>query len=140
MIENAATLCAGLFAGAAVYISLVEHRARLQAGPAVALAQFRAGFPRARAVQGSLAIAGGASALLAWFGGSGGVWLVIALLLFGVVGFTLVVIAPVYTALCAPSLSADSPEASALLVRWGHLHHVRSAAGLAAFSVALAAL
>lgn len=137
-VEQVATLSAGLFAGAATYISVVEHWARLAAGPAVALAQFRPGFPRARALQGSLASLGGACAAFAWLGGSGGGWLVVALLLFGIVGFTLLVIAPVYGALVSPALAAESPDAARLLARWGRLHAVRTLAGLLAFTIAVA--
>jgi len=140
MFAFLATLCAGLFAGAAGYISLVEHWARLQAGPSVALAQFRPGFPRARGIQASLAVIGGGSALISWLAGGGASWLVVALLLFGIVGFTLVSIRPVYNALLAPSLRAESPAARELLVRWGRLHNVRSALGLLAFLMALRSL
>jgi hypothetical protein len=135
-----AALCAGLFAGAAGYVSLVEHRARLHAGPVVALAQFRPGFPRARALQGSLASAGGLFASLAWLEAAGAAWLLVAALLLGSVGFTLVAVTPVYTRLLEPSLAPESSEAAELLERWGRLHHVRSALGLAAFLCALAAL
>ena len=140
MFAFLAALCAGLFAGAAGYISLVEHWARLQAGPSVALAQFRPGFRRARGIQASLAVIGGGSALISWLAGGGASWLVVALLLFGIVGFTLVSIRPVYNALLAPSLRAESPAARELLVRWGTLHHIRSALGLLAFLMALGSL
>jgi hypothetical protein len=135
-----ATGCAGLFAGAALYISLVEHWSRLRAGPAVALAEFRPGFPRARAIQASLAVLGGSSALTAWRDGAGSEWLAVAVLLFGIVGFTLIAVLPVYRRLLDPALHPDAPEASALLVRWGRLHAARSVAGLAAFAAALAGL
>ena len=140
MFEYLAVLCAGLFAGAAGYISLVEHWARIQAGAAVALAQFRPGFPRARAIQASFAVGGGAFASLACLSGGGASWLLVALLLFGIVAFTLVRITPVYNRLLDPSLTPDSPETSKLLAQWGRLHHVRSVAGLLAFVLALGAL
>jgi len=138
MFASLAILCAGLFSGAAGYISLVEHWARLHAGPAVALAQFRPGFPRARALQSSLALVGALSAVATWITGGGTSWLVVALLLAGVVIFTLVWITPLYQALLDPALAADDPAATALLKRWGRLHHARSLAGLAALLVALA--
>ena len=137
MLAFLATLCAGLFAGAAGYVSVVEHWARLDAGPAVALAQFRAGFPRARAMQASLALGGGVSAILAWLAGDGSSWLLVALLLFGIVGFTLRRITPVYERLLDPRLTADAAEASDLLQRWWYLHHVRTVMGALAFVVAL---
>jgi hypothetical protein len=140
VFEYLAVLCAGLFAGAAGYISLVEHWARIQAGAAVALAQFRPGFPRARAIQASFAVGGGAFASLACLSGSGASWLLVALLLFGIVVFTLVRITPVYNRLLDPALTSDSPETSRLLAQWGRLHHVRSVAGLLAFVLALGAL
>jgi len=140
MFEILATLCAGLFAGAAGYISLVEHWARIKAGPAVALAQFRPGFPRARGIQASLALVGGVCGSIAWFAGAGFSWLLVALLLFAIVGFTLVRITPVYTRLLDPSLTSESTGVSALLEQWGCLHHVRSILGLVAFLIALAAL
>jgi hypothetical protein len=140
MFAFLAALCAGLFAGAAGYISLVEHWARLQAGPSVALAQFRPGFPRAAGIQASMAVVGGISALMSWLAGGGASWLLVALILFGIVGFTLVSIRSVYNALLAPSLTAESPVARELLVRWGTLHQIRSARGLLAFLIALASL
>jgi hypothetical protein len=67
-------------------------------------------------------------------------WLLVALLLFGIVGFTLVSIRPVYNALLSPSLTAESPAARELLVRWDTLHQIRSALGLLAFLMALGSL
>jgi len=138
--ELIATLVCGLFAGAAGYISLVEHWARLQAGPAVALAQFRPGFPRARGIQATLALLAVASSTLAFFSGAGGAWLVVTALMSGVVAFTLVTITPLYNRLLEPTLTAASPDTIPTLQRWGVLHHFRSAAGLLAFLVALALL
>ena len=135
-----ATLCAGLFAGAAGYISLVEHWARLQAGPAVALAQFRPGFPRARTIQASLATTGGILAMVAGWLGAGTSWFVVGGLLLAVVVFTLVRITPVYSQLLDPALTPDSPKATVLLEYWGQLHLVRSVLGHAAFCTALAGL
>ncbi len=140
LVALLATLCAGLFAGAAGYISLVEHWARLQAGPAVSLAQFRPGFPRARAIQATLAMSGGILATIAWLTGAALSWLVVAGLLFAIVAFTLVRITPVYNQLLDPSLTPESPNVSVLLEHWGRLHLVRSILGLVAFCVALAAL
>ncbi|MCX5737086.1 MAG: DUF1772 domain-containing protein [Proteobacteria bacterium] len=67
-------------------------------------------------------------------------WLLVALLLFVIVGFTLIRITPVYTRLLDPSLTPESTAVSALLEQWGRLHHVRSILGLVAFIIALAAL
>ncbi len=53
--ERIATLSSGLFTGASVYINLVEHPARMQAGTQVALAEFAPSYHRATVTQVSLA-------------------------------------------------------------------------------------
>jgi hypothetical protein len=136
--EVVATLAAGCFTGAALYIGLVEQPAREACPLPVALAEFRAGFSRARALQATLAVSGAATALSAWGAGRGPRWLVVALALGAVVAVTLVVITPVYRRLLDPALAADSPEARTLLVRWGRLHLVRVGLGLVAFAAAVA--
>lgn len=133
-------LCAGLFTGAAAYVSLVAHPARLEAGTGVGLREFRPSFPRARRLQASLALLGAASGAGAWWGGEGGAFLVVAMLLFTNVAFTFAVITPVYERLLDPGLAPGSPEARPLMERWGRLHHVRSALGLAAFAMGLLGL
>jgi hypothetical protein len=121
-----ATLCAGLFAGAAIYITAVEHPARLSCGPEVALREFAPSYHRATFMQASLAIAGCATGLWsAWMRVDA--WLVIAALLLGsVVPFTLFVILPTNNQLLDPTLEPASPKATGLLIRWGRLHLVRS--------------
>ena len=52
-----AAACAGLFAGAAIYINAVEHPARLGCGNEVALREFGPSYRRATVMQGSLAVA-----------------------------------------------------------------------------------
>src|ERR687897_2552097 len=66
LAELIATLSSGLFAGAAIYINLVEHPARLQTGIRPALTQFAPSYKRATVTQVSLAVAGFFSGLLAW--------------------------------------------------------------------------
>jgi hypothetical protein len=55
-LEFAATLTTAIFAGASLYISLVEHPARMECGTAVAAAEFRPSYRRATIMQASLAI------------------------------------------------------------------------------------
>ena len=140
LAELVATFCAGLFAGGALYISGVEHPARLSLASGVSLPQFRRGFLRARGLQASLALLGAASAGAAWASGGGRGWLVVAALLIAIVAFTLGVVTPVYGALLDPELRADAPETRGLLTRWGRLHIVRTGLGAAAFATALASL
>jgi hypothetical protein len=51
-----ATVATGLFAGAALYVTLVEHPARLACGTAIAVAQFRPRHRRGAALQAPLAV------------------------------------------------------------------------------------
>jgi hypothetical protein len=134
-----ATLCAGLFAGAAVYITLVEHPARVECGSALAVREFAPSYRRAAVMQGALAVLGSLSAVGASLAGLGWSWVVAGALLGAVVPFTLLVIFPTNEKLLAPSLDAGSQAAVDLLTRWGRLHAVRSGLGVLALLVMLAA-
>lgn len=132
-----ATLCAGLFAGAAIYISLVEHPARLSCGSQLAVREFGPSYRRGAVMQASLAVVGTLAGLLAAWRQQSPPLLVGSLLLAAVVPFTLVVILPTNKQLLDPALDARSEHAGALLDRWGHLHAARSGAGFLAFLVFL---
>jgi uncharacterized membrane protein len=131
--ELLALLCTGLFAGAAVYVTLVEHPARLKCGTALAIAEFRPSYRRAAVMQATLAGIGCAAALGAWGQGRGWSVLVAGLMLGSVIPFTLIVILPTNKRLLNPGLDPNSTEATTLLARWGKLHTVRTAASGAAF-------
>jgi Anthrone oxygenase len=123
---------AALFAGGALYVSLVEHPARIRTGPPMAVAQFRTSYPRGAWLQGGLAALGTLAAVGAWLAGARILWLVAGALLGLVVPYTLVVILPTNKRLMDRALAPDSPEARALLRRWTALHAVRTVLGLAA--------
>src|SRR3712207_6387353 len=135
LAELIATLCAGLFAGAAIYITLVEHPARLECGTALAAAEFGPSYRRATVMQASLAAVGLLAAIAAWLRGAGPAVLLGGVLLGLVIPFTLIVILPTNKRLLDPKLDRSSPEAATLLHRWGRLHAVRSVASAVAFVV-----
>ena|SRR2546425_6065075 len=137
LVELVAVLCAGLFAGAAAYVSFVEHPARLECGTAIALAQFGPSYRRGAIMQASLAVLGCAAAVGARMLGRGMPALAGGLLLGAVVPFTLVVILPTNKRLLDPTLDRASGEAAALLAGWGRLHMVRTVAGALAFALIL---
>jgi uncharacterized membrane protein len=139
--EFTATACAGIFAGAAVYINLVQHPAAAELGTPAAVRFFRPMYERAAPIQASLALLGSLAALWAWgWNGSGWLWLIGAILLTFVIPFTLIVIMPTNDRLKDPALDPSSREAGDLLARWSHLHAVRSVASVASFLVFVAAL
>jgi len=123
-----ATLCAALFTGAAIYINLVEHPARMSLGTAVALAEWKPSYRRATVMQASLAIAGLVGALGAWLVGAGRAWLLGGLVLGAVVPFTLLVIWTTNEQLQGldPAAEGDLDRAHVPLRRWNRLHAVRS--------------
>ncbi len=123
--------CAG-FTGAAIYISLVEHPARMKCGRELAATVFGPSYRRAARMQASLALLSFLSGAAAGWMGQSLAWLVGALLMFAVIPFTLVAILPTNRRLLDPALDRSSPEAEELLTRWGRLHAVRSILGLAA--------
>ena len=137
LLANFATLATALFTGAAVYISLVEHPARLQCPTAHAVEQWRPSYKRATAMQASLAVVGSLLAIASWLVGSGLIWLLAGLVLGSVVPFTLVVMWPTNKRLEDPGLDTTSEVARSLLVRWGHLHGARSALSLLALILML---
>ena len=94
---------AGLFAGAAVYVNLVEHPARVSCGSAVALAEFRPAYRRGAVMQATLAAIGTLAGIGAWLVGHGPGWLVGALLLGSVIPWTLLVIFPTNARLLDPA-------------------------------------
>ena len=128
-----ATFCCGLFTGAAIYITLVEHPARMECGTELAATEFVPSYRRAAVMQASLAALGLAGAIVAWLTGAGTGWLAGGILLGSVIPFTLAVIMPTNKQLLAPNLAKGSPHTRALLVRWGWLHAVRSALSGIAF-------
>ena len=137
IVEALAVGCSGLFAGAAVYVNLVEHPARLECGNNVALREFAPSYRRATVMQASLAVGGAVSGLVAWLFGSGMPFLLGAVLLGSVVPFTLIVIFPTNHRLLDPALLPDSGEATDLLASWGRLHAVRSLLSISAFAIEL---
>jgi len=130
-----ATFCCGVFFGAALYISLVQHPAALETGYDFAARFFRPMYRRAAILQASLALIGCVAALAAWLSGAGRLWLAAAVFIGSVLPFTLFVIKPVNDALLQDKVVAS--EVSALLIRWGHLHWTRTAVSGAAFAACL---
>ena len=125
-------LTAVLFTGAAVYINLVEHPARMECGTELAATVFGPSYKRAARMQVILALTATAAGILVWLTGGGIMWLIGALCIFSVIPFTLVVIMPTNKKLLDPALDRSSAVARDLLQSWGRLHAVRSILSLLA--------
>lgn len=137
IMEFLATLCAAIFAGAAIYINAVEHPARMSCGIKLALSEWTPSYKRAAVMQASLAVLGFVFSICAWLFGADIWFLVAGLVLGSVVPFTLIVIMPTNKKLLSLPAENESEEARLLLDRWNKLHMVRSALSLIALAIFL---
>jgi hypothetical protein len=137
----AATVSGTAFTAWALYVTLVEHPARLDSGASSGRAQFQPSYRRAAPWQASFAaislLAGGTASALTgrWQ------WLLGALAIGAAIPLTLIVIRPLNQRLLSTALLADA-EVVDLMRRWGRLHAIRTvlgAIGLLAFLWALRA-
>jgi hypothetical protein len=128
---------AALFTGAAIYVWGVEQPARLQLGDRALLQQWKPSYKAGFAMQASLAVVGFLLGALQWWWSGELLWLIGALILIANWPFTLIAILPTNNALLATPLDAAGPASRALLVKWGHLHMVRTLLGAVATAVFL---
>jgi Domain of unknown function (DUF1772) len=127
-----ATLSCTVFAGAAIYISLVEHPARMQCDTRTAATVWAPSYQRATMMQAPLAVLSCIAGMVVWWFSAGTLWLIGALLIGSVVPYTLIVIKPTNTQLLTQGRDLTSSETRALLEEWGRLHAFRSVLSLAA--------
>ena len=115
-----------------MYISFVEHPARMECGVDIAATEFPPSYRRASVMQATLAAVGLLSSIAAWLAGATFWWAIAGVLLGSVIPFTLIVILPTNKQLLNPALDRRSVQTGRLLTRWGGLHAVRSALSCAA--------
>jgi hypothetical protein len=132
LVDVALLLATGLCAGAAVYVSLVEHPARVAGGTALVGAEFRPSSRRGAVMRASLAALAAVAGIGDWARGHGALPLPAGLVMVFLIAFPPGVILPTNKRLMDPALDVSGAEAPALLVRLGRLHAVRTAAGLVA--------
>lgn len=140
IFELLATFCAAIFAGAAIYINLVEHPARMSLGPTAALAEWAPSYHNATRMQAPLAMVGALAGVAAWLRGGDVGWLIGAILLGAVIPITLIVIMPTNRELLDPPTAQDPERVRALLGRWNRLHALRSVLSTVAFVIFLVLL
>ena len=127
-----ATFTAALFAGAALYVNLAEHPARMRLDTRAAAMQWAPSYARATWMQAPLALLSLVAGLGAWQLGGGIGWALAGLLIGAVVPFTFLGVMPTNRALLAPGRDLASMETRALLERWARLHAVRTVLSLVA--------
>ncbi len=124
-----ALIVAALFTGAAVYINIAEHPARLGLEDGPLLAQWKPSYKRGFAMQASLAVIGCLLGLWAWYSTGNWLWGLGAAVLVTNWPFTIVAIMPVNNRLMAMSVEPPINELRMQMQKWGRLHAVRSALG-----------
>ncbi len=139
-VEFVAVFSCVIFTGAAVYITFVEHPARLTCATECALSQWAPSYKRATVMQASLAVVATVAGLLAFLQGAGIGWLVGAAIILTVVPTTLLVIMPTNQQLLDPARDRGSAATRELLVRWGQLHAIRSVVSVIASLIFLSLL
>jgi Domain of unknown function (DUF1772) len=132
LLKCIATFSAAVFAGAALYINVAEHPARMTLDTRFAAAQWAPSYRRATWMQAPLALLSLATGVASWLLGGGLGWAIAALLIGAVVPFTLIGIMPTNKALLAPGRDLGAEETRALLDHWAKLHLVRTVLSLAA--------
>ena len=135
-----AVLCCTLFAGAALYISLVEHPARMGCDTKTAATVWAPSYKRATVMQAPLAVLSFLAGVGASLFGGGILWLIGAVLIGLVIPFTFIGVMPTNHQLLAPGRDLSSSETRSLLDKWGRLHAVRSMLSLIASVAYLASL
>jgi len=132
-----ALLVAAVFSGAALYINVAEQPARLGLDDRSLLAQWKPAYKRGLAMQAPLAIVGFLLGIAAWWQTRHIGWAVGALLMIANWPVTFFAIMPTNNRLMTTDPAAAGPESRAMIVRWGSLHAVRTALGVAASLVFL---
>jgi hypothetical protein len=137
VLKFLALLSSGMFAGAAFYLTTVEHPARMSAGTAASLREFRPSYKRAAPQQAILAIVcflcGLSLALLKqhWL------WLLGGILVGAVVPFTFIFTMATNRLLLDEGKHLDGNALEPLFAKWARLHAVRTVLSLLGFLVLL---
>ena len=137
MIEFFATLAAGLWAGAALYIAISEHPSALKVGVGFATEYFRFMSKRTAPLMMVLSAIGGSAGLFAWYQSGEAGWLIGAVLLLGMFPFTGLLIVPTNWKLLKVDTKTDETTALALHRKWARMHNLRTLLGVPAFLIFL---
>ena len=139
-LESTVLLSTGLLAGSTFYISFVEISARKTANDYNQLLNWQQVFPSAGKLLRAIGTVIIPFMILTGFLSDTWLWFLSAFLLFALIPFTLIKIAPTNDKLFALKLDEASETTSKLIRSWDSLHHVRSIIAISAFFVTTLAM
>src|SRR5215211_7789590 len=119
MTGQLALTSSALFAGAALYINLAEHPARLGLDSRSLLLQWKPAYKRGTAMQAALAVLGFLLGMAAWWQTGHPAWVLGALLMIANWPFTFLAIMPTNNRLMALEPSMAGAESRKMIERWG---------------------
>jgi hypothetical protein len=126
---------AALFTGAAFYINFAEQPARLELDDGALLQEWKPSYDAGFKMQASLAVIGFVFGFLEWLLSGELAWLLGAIVLLANWPFTLYFILPTNKILMATPIEQAGPRTRELIERWGRLHAVRTALGVASTAI-----
>jgi Anthrone oxygenase len=135
-----ALTAASLFTGAAFYINIAEHPARLVLDDRSLLAEWKPAYNRGYIMQASLAIIGFVLGAIGWWLTGKLGFLAGGILVVANWPWTFLVIRPTNNMLMSTELIDADAGTRALIIKWNHLHAVRTGLGAAAVGAFLIAL
>jgi hypothetical protein len=127
-----ALIISAVFAGAALYVNIVEQPARLSLDDRSLLCEWKPSYKRGYAMQAPLAILGFLLGLLAWWQTGLWTWLAGATIMIANWPYTLLVIRPTNNRLMEMDADAAGTDARRLIEKWARQHAVRTGLGFAA--------
>lgn len=131
ILTSLALTTAAAFAGAALYVNWSEQPARLRLDDVSLLKEWKPSYAKGLEMQATLALASGLLGLAAFWFENAPAAAVGGILMLANWPYTMIVIAPTNRVLGATRDEDAGPQSRALIRRWGKLHAVRSALGLA---------
>jgi len=129
---------AAAFSGAAFYVGFAEQPARLQLDDKALLQQWKPSYARGFAMQATLAVISAAFGFLASWQLHDWRWALAAALILANWPYTLLIMMPTNKRIDAWRIEDANVNSRSLIARWGKLHAVRTALGLAAAASYLA--
>lgn len=134
MFGLAALIFAAIFFGAAIYISVAEHPARMGLNDGLALAQWGPSYKRGFAMQASVAVVSGVLGAAAWWTTGDLLWLAGGAVILANWPFTFIAIMPTNHLLEATPAGGDN-HTRGRLQKWGQLHAIRGGLSLLATAI-----